>query len=79
MPFFTKLIQFVLDNPVLAAFLERVFESVALKIWAELSFKTDSDPVFKAKFDVLKVELAQAPTEEAKRAVLKKIRALRAA
>lgn len=73
MPFLISLIESLLGNAVIRAFLE----GVAVKVFAELLFKTEQDPVFKTNFLTLSAQLSAADTPEAKRAILQKIQSLR--
>lgn len=71
--FLISLVEAALGNAVIRAFLE----GVAVKVFAELLFRNESDPQFKSSFLSLSAQLVQAKTPEDKSAILKKMQALR--
>lgn len=67
------LIAAALSNPPVRRFLE----DVVMRLFAEILFRSDSDPAFRRGFMELSAGLVNATTEEEKRAVLVKMRDLR--
>lgn len=68
-----NLITGLLAIPAVRLFLE----DVAVRVWAEICGAAERDPEFEKQFARLAGELADANTEEAKRAILRKIHDLR--
>lgn len=73
MAFLGSLVTILLGNPAIRGFLEEV----AVRVFAELWHRGDTDPVFRARFSAAASELVQAQTVEEKQLALKKIQAIR--
>ncbi len=71
--FLGALVTWCLAQPAVRVFLEDLF----LRFFSEMFFSTNADPVFRSAFLGLSAQLAAEPTEEGKRAILQKIKALR--
>lgn len=66
-------IAWLLANPPVHQFVE----DVMIRAFAEVFYRKDVDPEFRDQFMSLTAQLAKESTEDGKREVLKKIRALR--
>lgn len=67
----------LLAIPTVRAIVEAVVMKVAVDIGHDFFFKSDADPVFKAKYLELSAELRSSKTIEEKRSALNKLRDLR--